>query len=82
MVPRFLTILTGRNLPKFWQSRQPEPSIINEKTLTDFTKVVEKTGMHARIGVPRALNRLQRDRLRAVFLFGGSRINPQQRHQA
>jgi hypothetical protein len=25
---------------------------------------------------------LQRDRLRAVFLFGGSRINPQRRHQA
>jgi hypothetical protein len=28
MVPRFLTILTGRNLPKIRQPREPEPSII------------------------------------------------------
>jgi hypothetical protein len=31
MVPRFLTILTGRNLPKIRQAREPQPSIINEK---------------------------------------------------
>jgi len=31
----FLTILTGRNLPKIRQSREPEPSIINEKTIAD-----------------------------------------------
>ena len=37
MAPRFLTILTGRNLPKIRQSREPEPSIINEKTIADFT---------------------------------------------
>jgi hypothetical protein len=28
---RFLTILTGRNLPKIRQPRDPEPSTINEK---------------------------------------------------
>jgi hypothetical protein len=27
---RFLTILTGRNLPTIRQSREPEPSTINE----------------------------------------------------
>jgi hypothetical protein len=42
-VPRLLTILTGRNLPKLWQPREPEPSIINEKTIADFTRVVEQT---------------------------------------
>jgi hypothetical protein len=29
---RFLTILTGRNLQKIRQAREPEPSTINEKT--------------------------------------------------
>jgi hypothetical protein len=33
MAPRFLTILTSRNLPKIRQPREAEPSIINEKTL-------------------------------------------------
>ena len=33
MAPRFLTILTGRNLPKIRQKREPELSIINEKTI-------------------------------------------------
>jgi hypothetical protein len=28
MALRFLTILTGRNLPKIGQARQPEPSSI------------------------------------------------------
>jgi hypothetical protein len=45
MAPRFLTILTGRNLPKIQQAREPEPSIINEKTILDFTRVVEQTGI-------------------------------------
>ncbi len=40
MTPRFLTILTGRNLPKIRQPREPEPSTINEKTIADFTRVV------------------------------------------
>ena len=40
-----LTILTGRNLPKIRQPREPEPSIINEKMITDFTRVVEQTGI-------------------------------------
>jgi hypothetical protein len=44
MAPRFLTILTGRNLPKIRQPREPEPSTINEKTVADFTRVVEQTG--------------------------------------
>ena len=39
-----LTILTGRNLPKIRQSREPEPSTVNEKTIADFTRVVEETG--------------------------------------
>jgi hypothetical protein len=43
MVPRFLTILTGRNLPKIRQSGEAEPSIITEKTIADFTRVVEQT---------------------------------------
>jgi hypothetical protein len=45
MAPRFLTILTGRNLPKISQPREPEPSIINEKTIADFTRVVEQMGI-------------------------------------
>jgi hypothetical protein len=43
--PRFFTILTGRNVPKIRQSREPEPSIINEKTIADFTRAVEQTGI-------------------------------------
>ena len=45
MAPRFLTILTGRNLPKIRQSRELDPSTINEKTIADFTRVVEQTGI-------------------------------------
>lgn len=45
MAPRFLTILTGRNLPKIWQSRELEPSTITEKTVADFARVVEQTGI-------------------------------------
>jgi len=51
MASRFLTILTGRNLPKIRQSREIEPSTINEKTIADFTRVVEQTGILER---PRA----------------------------
>jgi hypothetical protein len=47
MAPRFLTILTGRNLPKIRQSREAEPSTINEKTIADFARVVEQTGILA-----------------------------------
>jgi len=42
---RFLTILTGHDLPKIPQPREPEPSTINEKTIADFTRVVEQTGI-------------------------------------
>jgi hypothetical protein len=45
MDPHFITILSGRNLPKIRQQRDPEPSIINEKTVADFTRVVEQTGI-------------------------------------
>jgi hypothetical protein len=44
MAPRFLTLLTGRHLPKIRQPRAPEPSIINGKTISDFTRV-EQTGI-------------------------------------
>jgi hypothetical protein len=40
-----LTILTGRNLPTIWQPREPEPSTFNEKTIADFPRVVEQTGI-------------------------------------
>jgi len=43
MAPRFLTILTGLDLPKIRQPREPET--INEKTIADFTRVVEQTGI-------------------------------------
>ena len=43
---RFLTILTGRNVPKIRQPREPEPSTINEKTIADFTRVVEQTEIY------------------------------------
>jgi hypothetical protein len=45
MAPRFLTIVTSRNLPKIWQSREAEPSTINEKTTADFMWVVEQAGI-------------------------------------
>jgi hypothetical protein len=44
MSPRFLTILTGHNLPKIHPSKEPEPSI-NEKTIADFARAVEQTGI-------------------------------------
>jgi hypothetical protein len=50
MARRFLTILTGRNLPKIRQSREAEPSTINGKTIADFTRVVERTGILAASG--------------------------------
>jgi hypothetical protein len=34
----------GHNLPTIRQSREPEPSVINEKTIADFTRMVEQTG--------------------------------------
>jgi len=39
MAPPFLTILTGRNLPKIRQAREPAPPTINEK---------DDRGLHAR----------------------------------
>jgi hypothetical protein len=51
-MPRILTILTGRNLPKIWQPREPAPSNINKKTIADFTRVVEQTGILEREPTP------------------------------
>jgi hypothetical protein len=45
MAPRFVTILTGQNLPQIQQSSEAEPSTINEKTIADFTRVAEQTGI-------------------------------------
>ncbi len=45
MPPRFFTILTGHNQPKIRQPREAEPSIINEETIADFTRVVGQTGI-------------------------------------
>jgi hypothetical protein len=45
MAPRFLTLLTGRNLPKIQQARAPEPSTINEKAVADFARVVDRTAI-------------------------------------
>jgi hypothetical protein len=43
MAPRFRT---GRNLPKITrQSGEAEPSTINDKTIADFKRVVERTGI-------------------------------------
>jgi hypothetical protein len=43
MTPRLLTIMTGHNLPKIRQPKERLPSIINERTIADFTRVVEAT---------------------------------------
>jgi hypothetical protein len=40
-----MMILTGRDLPTIRQARTPQPSIINEKTLADFNRVIEQTGI-------------------------------------
>ena len=45
MARRFLTIMTGHNLPKIQQPREVEPSIINERPIADFKRVVEQTGI-------------------------------------
>ena len=45
MASRFLTILPGRNLAKIRQPREPERSIITEKTIAEFTRVEEQTGI-------------------------------------
>jgi hypothetical protein len=45
MTPRFLTVLTGQNMPKIRESREPDPSTINEKTIADFTRAVEQMGI-------------------------------------
>jgi hypothetical protein len=46
MMPRFLTLLTGRNVPKIvQQAGEAAPSIINKKTVADVTRVVEQSGI-------------------------------------
>jgi hypothetical protein len=39
------TILTGRNLLKILHAQDTAPSIINEKTVADFKRVIEATGI-------------------------------------
>ena len=34
-----------RELAEIRQPREPEPSTVNEKTIADFTRVVEQTGI-------------------------------------
>jgi hypothetical protein len=51
MAPRIVTLLTGLNLPKIQQRQDDEPSIINAKTIADFARVVEQTGI-LKPGVP------------------------------
>ena len=41
MARRFLMILTNHNLPQIWQAKKAEPSTINEKTIADFTRVLD-----------------------------------------
>jgi len=36
MARRFLTIMTGHSLPKIWQPREADPSIIDEKTIAEL----------------------------------------------
>lgn len=46
MAPRLFALLTGRNVPKIIRGyAELQPSIINEKTVADFTRVVEDTGI-------------------------------------
>ena len=52
MAPRLLPLLTGHNLPKIRQPREPEPSTVTEKTIADFTRVVEQTGILERDVAP------------------------------
>lgn len=51
MEPRFLTVLRGCNLSKIRQMREPEPSVVNEKAVADFTGVVEQTGIQPVLGL-------------------------------
>jgi hypothetical protein len=52
MAPRFLTILTGSQpAENSAVEREPEPSIIDEKTIGDFTRVVKQTGILGSVSV-------------------------------
>jgi hypothetical protein len=68
MAPCFLTTLTGRKLPQIRQPREPEPSTINEKTIADFTRVAEHTGIMEpeRTATSPLPGDASRDRLRRV----------------
>jgi hypothetical protein len=56
------------DLPKILQPREPEPSIVNEKTVADFTRVVEQTGILKREPLAGAsLGRLMPGRLTGGF---------------
>jgi putative SOS response-associated peptidase YedK len=75
MAPRFLTILTGHNLPKLRQSREAEPSIINEKTIADFTVPANSFSEYAPEPNPVTKKKdvvwFALDESRPLFAFGG-----------
>ena len=49
MDPRIVAFLSGPNMPIIRQPPASEPSIINDKTVADFTRVVEQTGILKRL---------------------------------
>jgi hypothetical protein len=51
MASRFLTILTGRNLPKIVQPRQAEQLPVNEGAVAYFARVLEKMGILKPLGL-------------------------------
>jgi hypothetical protein len=48
MASRSRIILTGSNLPIVRPPIEPTPSIINEKTVADFTRVLDEMGIEYR----------------------------------
>jgi hypothetical protein len=52
MALRFRTHLIGRNLPKIQPRQDVEPSIVNDRTIAGFARVVEQTGILKSGGPP------------------------------
>ena len=50
-------MLSIRTRPRGPRQREPEPSTINEKTVADFTRVVEQTGILVREAAARGKSR-------------------------
>jgi hypothetical protein len=45
MAPPIFRLVTSRPAPRGLEPSEPAPSTINEKTIADFTRVVEQTGI-------------------------------------